>query len=281
MIVVKNINNNVSLCADSQGKEVVVFGKGVGFTRPCQELPLSKIERTFYDVNEQYLALLNDIPSEVIDFTAQQIVEVQNSLPYETSSSLVLTLADHLAFAMERVKKGVYVPMPSLYEMEIAYPLEVKVGKRVVAALERTFQIKMPSGEVQGVAMHFINTRNGSTTPKAKADATLEHRYEEILELTTQMIEKAMEMKVRRDTFNYARFAMHLKYLLKRLLEQKHIDSSNLLLYETIKDEYQDVAACVEKISGCYEKDLNMPLNEEEKLYLIMHINRVCSGEIE
>lgn len=29
MVVVKNINNNVSLCLDGNGKEVIVFGKGV------------------------------------------------------------------------------------------------------------------------------------------------------------------------------------------------------------------------------------------------------------
>ena len=100
MVVVKNINNNVSLCLDGNGKEVVVFGKGVGFLKPPAEVPLNKIERTFYDVNQQYLPLLSDIPPEVIDFTARMMVLVQDQLPYETSSNLILTLADHLAFAI-------------------------------------------------------------------------------------------------------------------------------------------------------------------------------------
>lgn len=137
MIVIKNIDNSVSLCKDSRGQEVVVFGKGVGFVKPPQEIPLSKIERTFYDVNEQYLALINDIPSEVIAFTAQQMMDIQDHLPYETNSNMVLTLADHLAFAMERIKRGIYVPMPSVYELETSYPLEIKVGRRIVSAMER------------------------------------------------------------------------------------------------------------------------------------------------
>lgn len=281
MVVIRNINNNVSLCADSRGQEVIVFGKGVGFVKPPQDIPLSKIERTFYDVNEQYLALLSDISPEVIDFTARQMLEIQDHLPYETNSNLVLTLADHLAFAMERVKRGIYVPMPSIYEMEASYPLEIKIGRRIVSAVEREFKVKLPSGEVQGVAMHFINARASTTTLQAQADAALEQRYEEILEQTTQIIEWEMDLRVRRDTFNYARFATHLKYLLKRLMENKHIDSSNLLLYEATREEYQDVAACVEKISEYYERDLSAPLNKEEQLYLIMHINRVCTGEIE
>lgn len=51
MQVVKNINNNVSICLDSQNQEVVVFGKGVGFIKPPSIVPLNQIERTFYNLD--------------------------------------------------------------------------------------------------------------------------------------------------------------------------------------------------------------------------------------
>lgn len=34
MRVVKNINNNISLCLDSHNNEVIAFGKGIGFMKP-------------------------------------------------------------------------------------------------------------------------------------------------------------------------------------------------------------------------------------------------------
>ena len=43
MKVIKNINNNISLCLDSRNNEVVAFGKGIGFTKPPYDVPLSKI----------------------------------------------------------------------------------------------------------------------------------------------------------------------------------------------------------------------------------------------
>ena len=55
MKVIKNINNNISLCLDSRNNEVVAFGKGIGFTKPPYDVPLSKIDRTFYDVDEEQL----------------------------------------------------------------------------------------------------------------------------------------------------------------------------------------------------------------------------------
>lgn len=277
MIVVKNINNNVALCLDSKGQEVVVFGKGVGFLKPPSEVPLSKIQRTFYDLNRKFLPLLDDIPLDVIDFTAQQVAQIRGQLPYETNANLIMTLADHLAFAMTRAKKGIYTPMPSIYEMEQNYPVEVGIGRQIVKAMEQTFHVKLPKGEVQGVAMHFINASLGSPS---SGQLTAEEEYETILERMTQIVEYALQVTIRRDTFNYARFATHVQYLLKRVQAESSIDSDNLQVYASIRDEYKDVSACVDQIHEYLQRNWSIDLSEEEKLYLIMHINRVISQEL-
>ncbi len=277
MIVVKNINNNVALCLDSKGQEVVVFGKGVGFIKPPSEVPLSKIQRTFYDLNRKFLPLLDDIPLEVIEFTSHQISLIRSRLPYETSSNLIMTLADHLAFAMTRAKRGIYTPMPSIYEMEQNYPVEVEIGRQIVSAMEQEFHIKLPKGEVQGVAMHFINASLGSPS---SGQLTAEEEYETILERMTQIVEHALQITIRRDTFNYARFATHVQYLLKRIHDKAPIDSSNLQIYESTRNEYRSVSDCVDQIHEYLQRNWSIDLSEEEKLYLIMHINRVISQEL-
>lgn len=50
-------------------------------------------------------------------------------------------------------------------------------------------------------------------------------------------------------------------------------------MYQSMREEYPEVADCVDKISSCYLNDWSAELTEEEKLYLIMHVNRVCSQE--
>ena len=77
MKVIKNINNNISLCLDSRNNEVVAFGKGIGFTKPPYDVPLSKIDRTFYDVDEEQLAVLKRIPEDVLE-AAAEIVDLAN-----------------------------------------------------------------------------------------------------------------------------------------------------------------------------------------------------------
>ncbi|MGN0974935.1 MAG: CAT RNA binding domain-containing protein [Gemmiger sp.] len=62
MKIVKKLNNNVALAQDRAGRELIVFGKGVGFpTMPYELEDLSRIQRTFYNVQPQYMALLNDL----------------------------------------------------------------------------------------------------------------------------------------------------------------------------------------------------------------------------
>lgn len=60
MKVIKNINNNVSVCQDSTGAQVVVFGKGIGFCKPPYELPMAKIQRTFYDIDPIYIQMIHE-----------------------------------------------------------------------------------------------------------------------------------------------------------------------------------------------------------------------------
>lgn len=205
------------------------------------------------------------------------MLELQDELPYETSSNLVLTLADHIAFAIERSDRGIYVQMPSIYEMEMNYPAEVQAGRKMVAALRQKLKIRLPKGEIQGIAMHLINARD-----KAQDEAApgLEEQYDDILDRTTAVIEAELGICVRRDTFSYARFATHVQYLLKRAFEQKHIDSENLQMYQSMREEYPKISACVDKIGDCWQERWSVHLTEEEKLYLILHINRVCSKEI-
>lgn len=84
MVVLKKINNNVAICKDSNQQELVAFGKGIGFPpTPYVLTDLRKIERTFYNVSSQYISMLNDIPYEIIQFTATQLLLVQDELPYK------------------------------------------------------------------------------------------------------------------------------------------------------------------------------------------------------
>ncbi|MDB1871301.1 CAT RNA binding domain-containing protein [Collinsella aerofaciens] len=49
MEIVKRINTSAVLCIDGNGRQLVAFGRGLGFKDVGDELPLSEIQRTFYN----------------------------------------------------------------------------------------------------------------------------------------------------------------------------------------------------------------------------------------
>lgn len=98
MKVIKNINNNISLCLDSRNNEVVAFGKGIGFTKPPYDVPLSKIDRTFYDVDEEQLAVLKRIPEDVLEAAAEIVDLANEKMDNQFRENVVFTLADHIDF---------------------------------------------------------------------------------------------------------------------------------------------------------------------------------------
>lgn len=104
MKVIKNINNNVSLCLDSNNNEVVAFGKGIGFTKPPYEVDLDKIQRTYYGIDPTYINMINDIPEDILDISDKIINYARMKLENPVNSNIVITLADHINFAIQRYK---------------------------------------------------------------------------------------------------------------------------------------------------------------------------------
>ena len=58
-------------------------------------------------------------------------------------------------------------------------------------------------------------------------------------------------------------------------MHNKTINTENGKVYEELKKQYPKTYECVKRI----EAFLTIELNDEERLYLILHINRLCSYE--
>lgn len=277
MRAVKKINNNVAVCLDGNGRELIAFGKGIGFLQMPYEVELEKIDRTFYNISEKYMGLINDLPMDVIEFTGKIVTVIQNRLDYELNPNFVLTLADHLDFAMEREKKKIYIEMPLAYDMEQHYPIEMELSRYIIKKLYETFGVKLQRNELSGIAMAIISAKS---TDNNRKEETQKKDFEKILNEICMIIEKQMGLTVNKESFDYARFATHMQYLLERIYENAYMDTDNLQMYQSMKEVYGKVSICVDKIIEYLNRELECEITEEEKLYLILHVNRICSKEL-
>ena len=50
-------------------------------------------------------------------------------------------------------------------------------------------------------------------------------------------------------------------------------------MYKDLREEFPDIADCVETISAHLQEKWGSQLSEEEKLYLILHVNRIMAKE--
>ncbi|MDE1526655.1 PRD domain-containing protein [Lactobacillus gasseri] len=107
MRVEKKINNNVAVCTDGNGQELIALGRGIGFPKTPYELTdLSKIDMTFYRVSSQTVQMLTTISEDVIMVSSKIVQLAQTKLQNQFSTNVVFSLADHISFAIERIKKN-------------------------------------------------------------------------------------------------------------------------------------------------------------------------------
>ncbi len=276
MRAIKRINNNVVVCLDASGRELIAMGKGIGFGEIPREITLSQIERTFYDVSENSQNLLGELSPEVISFAAQLIDIARNELPYGLSPNAVFPMADHISFAIERAKKGIRVSMPLSYDIEQMYQKECKLGRYALKRIRKEFYIQLPDQEAVGIAMNLINSKIENAEEQAQNTSMQDA---EVLDEITELVEGSFHIMIDRESFNYSRFATHVQYLFQRIHSGKGLNSDNSQMYRELKKEFPGISDCADEIAELIAKEWNESLSEEEKLYLILHINRICSRE--
>lgn len=275
MKVVKRINNNAVMCIDSKGRSVVAFGKGIAFAidKETGDLKLSAIERTFYNVDEHYLALLEELNPPVLALSADIIEAADFELPYELSPNAVLALADHITFAIQRAKKGIDIRMPLAYDVAQMYSAEYRLGGYAVEQISRKLMVDLPKSEAVGIAMALLNA---SLTPANEDDTVAQaEKDNEIVDRITRIIEDEYGIEVDRKGFEFARFATHIHYLLGRIRKGEPMSTDGSELYGVVRSQSKIGAACLDSTVDLIRAEFDEEITDSEKLYVLMHIMRI------
>lgn len=270
MKMIRQINNNAALALDGNGNEVVVLGKGVGFPKMPYELTdLSKIEKTFYDVNPKYFGMAAELPSRLVIACAEIAEQAEIELDCALNPNLPFTLADHLNFAAERYEKGVDISTPLAYDVKHLYPRETELAVRGLETARSKAEIRLPDTEVVNIALHIIN---------AEAEAGDMHSMMMTLKILSDVdaiLEKSLGVTLDKESFAYSRFAMHLRYLIQRLASGKASAGGMGGMLIQLRREYPQLYACAREVADYFEKTWGWKCSDDELMYLTMHIGRL------
>lgn len=273
MKIKKIFNNNAVVAKDSSKREIVVMGCGIAFKKKVgEELDENLIQKTFIlkhkEASEKFKLLLEDIPVEHVSLCYDIIEYAKNILNVKLNDYIYVTLTDHISYSLKIFDEGINRPNALIWEIKKFYPKEFAVGMKALDFIESETGKRLHENEAGDIALHLIN-------------AQLNSSYE-VLEDVVHITEKVMDiLNIVKYTYNielddksvsYERFITHLRFFFKRLNDKGKLQNEeDDFLLKQVKIKYKKAYNCMLKI----EKYLDKELNDEEKLYLTLHIQRV------
>lgn len=270
--IIKVLNNNVLLATKVDSKEeMVLVGKGIGFSKhenTIVDIPHEKIEKAYgaYDSKTKgdYIKLIEQLDSDVIG-VSEEIISKAESLLGNLSKHIHIALTDHIGFALERIKMGMEINNPFLYEIKTLYAEEFHAGEIAADMINNTLDVEINDSEIGFIALHFHSARQNRKVSETVKNTRL---LKEIVEI----IENSLNYKLSNEGLMYSRLITHLKTALNRLEEHKYIEN---ILLDSIKEKFIDSFAIALKIGSYIEDNTNMKISEAELGFMALHIERI------
>ena len=274
MEVLRVFNNNVVLARTADRGEVILTGRGLGFqAKPGKAVDQAKIVRVFVPEDgrdaDNFGALVAAIPPEHLLLADEALQIARKGLASTISSTTVVGLADHLSFAIKRMRQGINLEYPLRAEVSHLYPEELQTAQRVLDFVNTRVEHPLPAAEAVPIALHLVNA--GFAT----GDLSLTYQMTGVFTQLFEVLEQSYERPFNRDTVNAARFITHLRYFFVRAQTGRQLEEGATALSKAIRESYPDAYATALKLQTVLELRLGEPLTEDEVTYLTLHIARM------
>ncbi|MFT8879363.1 MAG: PRD domain-containing protein [Oenococcus sp.] len=274
---IKKIFNNNILLADSNGQEVVLIGKGLGFQKKSgQVVDEQLIDRVYTPTEKRWFSLFNelidDIPSQYFETASQVIKLAEQQLQTKFNAYLLIGITDHLHFAIQRARQNLHIRNEILWEIQHLYSKEYQVGQEALSLVKRDFKIRLPDDEAGFIALKFVENRTseyessrGQQMTKLIADILTIVRYQ-------------LQIDLNEDSMSYQRFLVHLRFFVERITDnQRPIEheETDQVLYKHVFSKYPLAFRCTQRIAAFVQESLGKAVSVNEQVYVTIHIQRI------
>lgn len=273
MKVTRIINNNVVAAVDDYNHELVLMGSGIGFKKKIGDLvDPDSVEKQFARFDEQqtlnFQRLAQEVPYEYMHMTNEIVAYAQISLNKELNEELYISLMDHLNFAISRTKQGIYLPNSMLWEIKHYYNHEYRIGMEAISIVKNHSGITLPTDEAGFIAMHILNA-------EMELDMDRTRMMTKIIQDVLNIVKYHFNIQIDEESLDYERFVTHLKFFIQRAMHEKESRIWEKSLMDMIRIQYMDAYECAGKVASYIEKTTPYAVQEEEMVYLTVHIQRL------
>ena len=278
MIVLRVFNNNAVVVKtenDGEETEAVVIGPGLGFKRKVGDrVSVKDIEKIYYvqsDLQKRLLKILNTTKKEHLEI-AETILTYAEKLGYEKTTLAIMSLTEHISFAIERYENDIIVPNLIINEIQSFYPAEYQIGVWAIGYIENITGVNLGKDEAGYIALHIINTVMNNNTNQTIDLLTF-------VSGVLQLIEDTYEISMTDNTFDKNRLITHLKFLGQRMFLKKVPNKKE------VKDLYSYLLTSNPK-HKVFEKNLikymkdnfELRLDTNEIVYVLIHVTKFLNN---
>ena len=272
--VIKAFNNNV-VSVEFDGKESILFGKGIGFGKKSGDLKEkgTQYEKIFFIEDEQNRKNFNELVSrndeKFVGLCEELICDISNSLDEELSENIHIGLIDHISIAIKRLADGEVIENPFLVEIETLYAVEFGLAKEMAIKLEAQTEVFIPDGEVGLIALHIHSARNNG-----KLSNTIKYAY--IGNSVVETVEDLMQIEIDRKSLDYARFLTHLRFAMERILKDIKVENDFL---DLIKIKYRKSYRVAKEVAERNAESRDKTVSKGEIADIAMHSQRFLKND--
>ena len=271
----KIINNNVIMFIDENGNETVAMGRGIAYKKKNGDLIDEKdIDKRFYQSKDKsfidkFEQIVSIIPAEYIELADDIVQYAKISMNKKFSDTLYISLSDHIYASVSRYLEGIELKNPILWEIKRFYEPEFEVGMKALEMIEDRFKVKLPEDEAGFITLHVVDAQLDN--------CNVDNVYEitKVIQDIHNIVRYFFRIEFDTKSIHYYRFITHIRFFAQRLVTKTtYVDDQDDSLFQLLKDKYKNSYKCVLKIEEYIKRSFNYEISKDEKLYLMVHIER-------
>ena len=272
MIANKVFNNNAVSVVYPDGREAILVGAGIGFgRRPGETISEKKIEKVYFiqdDLQTRFLQLLKNARHDALQ-AAEEILDYAKEQGLALKNQLILSLTDHICFALERQEQGVSLPYLMMSETRLLYPREFQIGRWALDKIRQLCGTALPEYEAGYIALHL-----------ASAEMSRDEVYSglKLVNGVIEIIKETYGIELDPDNLDSIRLTTHLKFLSQRISQHTQWNDVDMDdIYQLLLRKHSKHLVCITRISDFIRNHFSYELNHQEKVYLVIHINKLLN----
>ena len=273
--VTKALNHNAILAVkENSTKEYLLLGKGIGFgkkvteyVKPGEDVRIYALKSDSERGNARELVRdMNPVYLEISNAILKKAEEEFGKI----DRSILFPMADHIAFAVERIKRGEQISNPLTQDIQVLFYKEYKIAQLAEELIRQEEGIEIDKDEIGYIALHVHSSICDENVSNAMQIAAAVREC-------VAMIEDETGSKIDVQTLSYNRLMNHIKYMAARGMTGEEL---KLDMNEYIEKQFPNSFQIADSVCKHLSRALGIELPEIEIGYLAMHIERVCASQI-